>query len=94
MYINDPFEKTLAPKREIPIEEEDIKPRDYHEYFWDDQPMPGNNVVGLPQRLHTRVCRFDDEGNHISMSDKCPHFDESDEMGKQIRKGWTVQSDT
>lgn len=91
MYLEDPFEKTLPPKREIPVEEEEIKPRDYREYFWDDQPASGPYFAGPPQRLHTHICRFDEEGNHISMSDRCPHFNESDEVGKQIRKGWTVQ---
>jgi len=89
MYINDPFDKAIPPSLEEVIL--DDEPRDYHEYFWDEYVERGQRV-SRKQKLYTQVCRFDQNGDHITMAKDCPHFDAEDEEGRRIRPGWTVQS--
>jgi hypothetical protein len=87
-YVNDPSELALLPElvSDIPVEE----PRDYHEFFWDEAVERGRYASGY-ERAYTQVCRFDDNGEHITMAKDCPHFELEDETGKMIREGWTVQ---
>ena len=89
MYVNEPSELALLPelKEEIDFEE----PRDYHEFFWDDQPGDPGKYAAWHRGIHTQVCRFDPEGNHVTMARDCPHFELEDEEGKRIQEGWTVQ---
>lgn len=89
MYVNDPNELATLPevKREVAFEE----PRDYHEFFFDDRPKPGSKFAEDHWGIHSQVCRFDSEGNHVAMAHDCPHFDLEDEQGRRIQKGWTVQ---
>jgi hypothetical protein len=89
-YINDPYELTLPPQSYSEVNEEE--PRHWSEFFYDDQPYPGARFAGAPDRAYTEMCRFDEEGNHTVMAEHCPHFDEADEEGRIVRKGWTVQS--
>ena len=102
MYVNDPSQLAQLPevKKEVEFEE----PRDYHEFFGDDQAKPFYlpprptvrserlpNFGEEPARIHTQVCRFNERGEHVSMAKDCPHFDGDDEMGKKIVQGWTAQ---
>jgi hypothetical protein len=88
MYIGDPTELMLPPKlvQDIDLSE----PRDYHEFFWDEAVQRGQ-YAGPAGRAHTQVCRFDDQGDHVTMAKDCPHYEVEDEMGKHIPRGWTVQ---
>lgn len=90
-YVNDPSELALLPLPESQIYE-DEEPRDYHEFFYDDQPPSNFRQVGYPEYLHTEVtCHFNGQGEHTYMSPNCPHFDEYDQEGRRIRENWTVQ---
>jgi hypothetical protein len=88
-WVEDPWEKTLPPKL-AEIENLDEEPSDPKEKFWEEAVERGS-YVGPPQRLYTEVCRFGPDGEHTSMAKNCPHFEYEDEMGKNIRKGWTSQ---
>lgn len=89
-YVNDPVELAYPPVLEDKnIESEE--PRDYHEFFYDDLPYSFSRSVDHETGIHTDVCRFDDSGNHVLISGKCPHFDIEDEEGKIVKPGWTVQ---
>lgn len=93
MYINDPFDKMIPPKLEN-SEEIDLEegPRDYHEFFWDEAIERGRYIERAPGKtLYTEICRFDSQGNHLTMAKNCPHFDPEDEEGRKIRTDWTVQ---
>lgn len=91
-YVNDPVELTLLPQTFDDVTEEE--PRDYHEFFRDDVPPESGKYVGLPEMLYTEVtCKFNHRGEHIYMSENCPHFNMEDEEGRRIREGWTVQID-
>lgn len=90
MYVNDPSEKAHLPELEQSQELLE-EPRHYRDFFWDDQPLDTGRHVGYHRSLHTQVCRFDQEGNHLTIAKNCPHFDISDEEGRRIQKGWTVQ---
>lgn len=87
-YVNDPSELALLPElvSDIPVE----AVRDYHEFFYDEAVERGRYTSDY-ERAYTQVCRFDENGDHVMMAKDCPHFEAEDEMGKVIRKGWTVQ---
>lgn len=90
MYLPDPEQLMLKPRileGELDVDEE---PRDYHEFFWDEAVERGRQI-GPSQRLHTQVCRFDQNGIHITMAAGCPHFEMEDETGRNIQRGWTAQ---
>jgi len=90
-YVNDPSELALLPEKISVVEEEE--PRDYHEFFYDDIPAEGGRYAGSPEMLYTEVtCHFNELGEHIYMSPKCPHFDMEDEEGRRVNPSWTVQS--
>lgn len=89
MYIEDPFDKMKPPIRTETVEFNE--PRDYHEFFHDDLMPFRGQYAGKPERAHTRLCRFDEHGDHTSMSDDCPHFAASDQEGLTVQKGWTCQ---
>lgn len=91
MYVNDPSEKALLPEIFKPAEDILEEPRHYSEFFYDDQPEPGMRMAGYSHGLHTQICRFDQEGNHVTMAKDCTHFDQADEEGPKIQKGWTAQ---
>lgn len=88
-YINDPYELMLEPQLISEIEFEE--PRDYHEFFYDDLPEPGSKYTEWHRGIHSSICVFDEHGQHVYMSDDCPHFESEDEEGKRIKQGWTVQ---
>lgn len=91
MYVSDPHELAYLP--EVKQEIEFAEPRDYHEFFYDDQQgLNLGTTTGDHLGIHTQICRFDSEGNHVYMAKDCPHFNIEDEMGKTIQQGWTVQS--
>lgn len=88
--MNDPNDLAQLPtvKQDIELEE----PRDYHEFFWDDARNP--NYGKSPDShwgIHTQVCRFNERGEHVVIARDCPHYDQSNEEGPQIQKGWTAQ---
>ena len=87
-FVNDPWDKAIPPKGVSTIEE--VATRDYHEFFW-DEAVQRSLSVGKPQRAYTQVCRFNEAGEHISFARDCPHFNQEDEMGRPVRKGWSVQ---
>jgi hypothetical protein len=89
VYVNDPSDLALLPevKQDIILEE----PRDYHEFFYDDQPPHSRRFSEDHRGIYTQICRFDQEGNHVTMAKDCPHFVQSDEEGQKIQKGWTAQ---
>lgn len=92
MYLIDPFDKIFPPALEqAPEEFLEDEPRDYHEFFWDEAVERGHHVDPRGKTLYTEICRFDQDGNHITMAKHCPHFDPEDEEGRKIRTGWTVQ---
>jgi hypothetical protein len=91
MFVNDPSELALLPE----VEEDGLyaePARDYHEFFNDDRPMPGQRHTGWNPPIQTQICRFNQYNEHTTMAEDCPHFNPSDEEGRIIRKGWTVQS--
>lgn len=89
MYVSDPTDLMRAPVHEQG--EEDIEPRDYHDFFHDDRPALGQKFTGRPDNLHTEVCRLNPDGTHITMAEHCPHFSTEDEMGRPVTPGWTIQ---
>lgn len=91
-YVDDPY--ALARQPEL-ISDESLfrEPRDYHEFFWDDQQMQETRYAESDMGIHTDICVFRD-GHHVYMADGCPHFEPEDEQGRIIRQGWTVQSGT
>lgn len=89
MYINDPFELMLKPKLASDIEYDE--PRDYHDYFWDDQQMGPPRYADDEIGIYSDICVFDSSGDHLYMAENCPHFDAEDEEGKRIVPGWTAQ---
>jgi hypothetical protein len=89
MYGYDPFE--LAQPPELIKEEPEEEIRDYHDLFWEEAIERGRYVSG-DEFLHTQICRFNKDGEHITMAKDCPHFNIDDEEGKRIKPGWTVQS--
>lgn len=90
MYLEDPFDKALKPVN-LPEEQEPDPRMDRQTVFWEEaaSTLAGRDI-SAPERLYTQVCRFEN-GVHTEMADKCPHFNESDEEGRQIVKGWTCQ---
>lgn len=93
MYVNDPYDKIQPPVNLTEPEEEEILIPSLDSAFWDEIPSPQEKSAGTESfPLHVDVCRFDEAGNHTLIADNCPHFVESDELGRNIKSGWTVQS--
>lgn len=88
-YINDPSELAMSPALISDIEIEE--PRDYHDYFWDDQQLGSAKYADNSYGIHVQRCVFDDSGDHLYMAKDCPHFELEDEEGPRIQQGWTVQ---
>lgn len=91
MYLNDPFDLTLQPQIEgwDKVEEEEQGP-DYQEIFNAESHFrPG--TLPYHNNFAVEICRFDNQGNHLTMAKNCPHYEGSDEEGPRIRPGWTVQ---
>lgn len=91
-WVNEPSDLAQLPQ----LEQSDVfedEPADPLDKFWEEASMSvyGGVSTGYRQGAHVRVCRFDEYGNHTSMSDDCPHYDSSDEEGPRVRPGWTVQ---
>jgi len=89
-WLPDPFQAAQPPTVEL-IEEELEEPRDYHDYFWDDIRYSQGRDAVRDSGMHMETCRFDENGDHVTMAEHCPHFDVEDETGKRIQPGWTVQ---
>lgn len=91
MYVNDPSEKAQLPIRTSPVEDEE--PRPAADFFWDDTSLGARSLpYQMPINVYHEICRFDEHGEHTQMGKNCPHFEPSDEMGRNIVPGWTVQN--
>jgi hypothetical protein len=90
MYLEDPWDKILAPFK-LPEEQEPDPRMDPVSVFWEEAASTfAGKDVSPRERLHAQVCRFEN-GLHTQMAKDCPHFDTEDELGKITAKGWTSQ---
>lgn len=94
-WVNDPHELALLPE----LEKSDVsfeEAPDPQQEFWEeagDSVFSGYDAAYHQEIIaHRRVCVFDYNGNHVQMSESCPHFDAVDEQGPKVSAGWTVQN--
>ena|SRR5271170_7201974 len=94
-WVNEPSDLAQLPQ----LEQSDVfddEPQDPQQEFWEeigDPVLTGYNAAYHREIItHRRVCVFDDNGNHIQMSESCPHYESSDEEGLRVSPGWTVQN--
>lgn len=93
MWLPDPYqlieEPTLEGEDEEPEELPPTPDEIFHQQFH-HRPDDTSYHLGF----HVDVCRFDGRGNHTSIAQNCPHFDQIDEEGPRIKANWTVQQNT
>jgi len=89
-WLPDPFQLAEAPsiaEPEIDVEE---PPSNEEIFYGSIRHYP--DTAGSELGIHVDACRFDEDGNHVQMAKRCPHYDAEDEQGRRIAPGWTVQS--